>query len=465
MKMAVSLCGAILLAMPGLSGATDYPLAFKTLDAHQAFSTSFGILNYAMIQPAKPAGIVKAPPAMSQRPLYGTITAGSDQLLFRLDESKGTGRGYDRLIVDVNRNGNLTDDPVVSPASPTSGSVATPNSAIFGPIQAPDSLKIGTERPIFYAQVYVFVPAGTIGNLGVGSTVGEIIVKPGWYLEATVNAGGKQHKVDLVDADCNFKLGEVERPVNNQSALNAVGAGWLFEGGDRFVVDWDIARGVQSTVYDDQSCSFGPVLYLDGTPYKAALAADGKSLSLDAWTEPLAELAVPHSEQISSLHLAWEKSPGNWVLIRPGVENGVAKVPPGNYRLYSLVLKAKTASGDSLVMSGIKRLPGASIKAVAGQAALLKCGAPLDVNLTCPSLAGLGSVSSGATVLGALSQGLLGQAGAMRSIQATLLGAGGETYSVPYLMGGNGALRQPPEPTFTVYLEGKKVDSGSLEYG
>ena len=52
-------------------------------------------------------------------------------------------------------------------------------------------------------------------------------------------------------------------------------------------------------------------------PSKAALAADGKSLSLDAWTEPLAELAVPHSEQISSLHLAWEKSPGNWVLIRP----------------------------------------------------------------------------------------------------------------------------------------------------
>ena len=42
------------------------------------------------------------------------LRPGPGQLLFRLDESKGNGQGYDRLIVDVNRNGDLTDDPVVS---------------------------------------------------------------------------------------------------------------------------------------------------------------------------------------------------------------------------------------------------------------------------------------------------------------------------------------------------------------
>ena len=120
LKITASL--ALLLAMPGLSLATDYPLTFKTLEAQQAASFNFGTPIYSMIQTGKPAGIVKAPPAISQHPLYGTIAAGRDQMLFRLDESKGTGQGYDRLIVDVNRNGDLTDDPVVSPAPPARGS-------------------------------------------------------------------------------------------------------------------------------------------------------------------------------------------------------------------------------------------------------------------------------------------------------------------------------------------------------
>jgi len=465
MRTTVSLCGALLLAMPGLAVATDYPLAFKTLDAQQAVSFNFGSTTYAMIQAGKPAGIVKAPPAVSQHPLYGTIAAGPDQMLFRLDESKGTGQGYDRLIVDVNRNGDLTDDPVIRPVPPARGLpvISTLQQSIFGPIGAPDSLKIGADRPAFYAQVYLFMPPGAVAATGPNSTAGEIIVRPGWYLEAMVDAGGKKHKVDLVDADCNFKIGDAARATSYQSGLNASQANWLFEGGDRFLVDWNGSASIQSTLFDDQSSSFGPILYLDGKPYKATLAADCKTLSLDAWTEPMAELAVAHAEQISSLHVAWEKAPGDWVLLKPSVENGTAKVPPGNYRLYSVNLRAKTASGDSLVMSGTKRVPGASIKAVAGQATLFNCGAPLEVSVTAQPVRGVTSTSSG--VLGSLATALLGQSGPAVSIQATILGAGGETYSVPYLMSSNGGLRQPPGPTFAVLSEGKQVDSGSMEYG
>ena len=76
-------------------------------------------------------------------------------------------------------------------------------------------------------------------------------------------------------------------------------------------------------------------------------------------------------------------------------------------------------------------------------------------------------------MFGALAQGLRGQSARAQTIQASILGAGGETYSVPYLlggngallMGGNGALRQPAAPTFTVLADGKQVDSGNLEYG
>ncbi len=459
MKKSLFLCGALLLAVPGLSPAADYPLVFKTLDAQQAMSFPSGSTIYAMMQAAKPAGLHKAPPAVSQHPLYGQIAAGSDQLLCRLDESKGTGQGYDRLIVDVNQNGDLTDDPVVNlvPSAMHQGVVSAPQQLLFGPIQAPDNLKIGADRPVFFAQVYMFMAAGISAAAMPNATVAEILVRPGWYLEATVNVDGKEHKVGLVDGNCNFRIGDPERPVTSRTGVNGSETSWYFQGGDRFLMDWGRAGGMQSSVLEDQSRSFGPLLYLGAKPYKVAVAADSKSLSLAPWTEPLAELAMqPGGEHISSLELAWEKAPGDWVLLQPGVENGKAKVPPGNYRLYSLVLKGKTAAGDSLIMSGIKRAPEGTVKAVAGETTPLKCGAPLQINLS--------SVPTRAA--GGLLQGLFGQAGPAQTIQASILGAGGETYSAPQLMGARGMGRPPTGPTYAVLTtEGKQVDSGNLEYG
>jgi len=448
-----------LLAIPGLSMATDYPLVFKTLDAQQAMSFPSGSQAYAMMQAVKPQGLLKAPPAVSQHPLYGRIEAGSDQLLFRLDESKGTGQGYDRLIVDVNRNGDLTDDPVVSlvPPARRAGAASSPQELLFGPIPAPENLKIGSDRPVFFAQVYMFMAAGLSSAAMPNATVGEILVRPGWYLEAAVDVDGKHHKVGLVDANCNFRIGDPERPVTSRSGVNGGQTTWYFQGGDRFLVDWDRSGGIQSSVLEDRSCSFGPILYLDAKPYKVTLAADCKSLSLDPWAEPMAELALqPRGEQVGSLEVAWEKTPGDWVLLQPGLDNGKAKVPPGNYRLYSLNLKGKTASGDFLVMSGTKRAPEGAIKAVAGQTALLKCGSPLQINLTSvPTRSSTG-----------LLQGLFGQAGPAQTIQASILGAGGESYSAPYLMSAKGALRPPTGPTYAVLTaDGKQVDSGNLEYG
>lgn len=450
-----------MLALPGLSAATDYPLMFKTLDAQQAMSFAPGATTYAMIQTVKPAGIVKAPPATSNHPLYGEIAAGSDQLLFRLDESKGNGTGYDRMIVDVNRNGDLTDDPVAGLVPRANGLAlfAGPTTMLFGPIQAPEKLKIGADRPVFYAQVYLFMAPGSISGTSLNSTVGEVLPRPGWYLEAKVEVNGKQHKVDLVDANCNFHLGDPERPTKYQSGVNASESSWLFSGGDSILVDRDGSGGVASTLVQDQSSSFGPVFYLDAKPYKVTLSADFKTLSLDAWPGPLAELALqPHGEQVSSLDLAWEQAPGDWVLLHPGVEKGKAQVPPGNYRLYSVQMKAKTASGESLLLTGTKRVPEGGIKAVGGVTTPLQCGAPLQIVLTAQATR---AASSGG-ILGSL----FGQAGPAQIIQASIVGAGGESYSAPYLISEKGALRTPPGPTFAVLTaDGKQVDSGSLEYG
>ena len=467
MSKMMMFCGAAVLALPNLLVAKDYPLAFKTLTAQQAMSFPAQANTFAMLKAAKPASLLKAPPAVSQRPLYGELGAGTNMMLLRLDESKGNGRGYDRLIVDFNRNGDLTDDPEAS-CTPTPGRALASVSlqqVQFGPIQAQESLKIGSDRPVYFAELYLFTQSGTSVSLPPNTTLGELLWRPGWYMEATVEVASKTHTVDLVDGNGNSRLGDAGRPITYLTGTNGGETNWMFEGGDRVLVDCDVTGRISNILVENQSAPFAPILYLDATPYKASVAADGRTLTLDAWTDPLAELAIqPHGDQVASLQVAWEKTPGNWILLRPDLESGKTKVPPGNYRLYSANLKVKTASGDYLIMSGTKSAPGGSIKAGAGEATPFKCGSPLQIGLT--SQATTSSPSSSSSLLGALAESLFGQSGPAQDIQATLVGTGGETYSSPYLTGGQNLLSTPPAPTFAVLnTDGKQVASGSLEYG
>ena len=67
--------------------------------------------------------VQRYPPFESSKPLYGSLVVGTqpgrrDSGLcypFAVDESAGTGQGYDRLYFDNNRNGDLTDDGYKAP--------------------------------------------------------------------------------------------------------------------------------------------------------------------------------------------------------------------------------------------------------------------------------------------------------------------------------------------------------------
>jgi hypothetical protein len=72
----------------------------------------------------KPFAEVKSYPAFaSKKPVYGSVRFAADYgqtnggllFYFAMDESKGTGKGYDRLYFDLNRDLDLRNDPVVMP--------------------------------------------------------------------------------------------------------------------------------------------------------------------------------------------------------------------------------------------------------------------------------------------------------------------------------------------------------------
>ncbi|MGO8927100.1 MAG: hypothetical protein ACLQU3_09455 [Limisphaerales bacterium] len=449
-------CGLVAIAAVVAASGEDFPLTFRTIPAKDVMSFPGGAGTYGQLGLAQPAKLRKEPKAMSRHPLYGVCraTPTGPAFLFRLDESKGDGKGYDQLIVDMNQNGDLSDDPVaqraVLPADRRAGSLVQ---MLFGPIQAPADKALAGGRPVYFAQVYIFNREFlTSGRANPEIMAGQLMLKAGWYLDTTVTLDGLKQRVGVFDGDCNLRLGDVSRP---QTFTNRGEKSWYFQGGDSFLVGTDGSGGLENEAFPSEACAFGPILYLGAKAYKVALAPDCKSLRVEPWPEALAEVALrPRGDQVRDVTLAWEQPGGQWQLIRPTVAEGKVMLPPGNYRLYACSLVGKGAARDQVMVSGMQRIPQTPVSIVAGKANILDCGAPLDIKVTAAKVS--------ASNQDFLSRDGLDSLYALR-INANVVGAGGEIYSS--FQKGDGFRSQPPKPTFTIVQAGKTVVNDNLEFG
>jgi hypothetical protein len=447
--------------MVASASGEDFPLTFRTIPAKDVMSFPGGSGNNGSLLLAKPTKLKKEPKAMSRHPLYGECrdTTTGAALVYRLDESKGDGKGYDQLIVDMNQNGDLTDDPVAQRAVlPSERQTVSPDQLLFGPIQAPADKAIAGGRPIYFARVYIynrqFLSSGQEAR---NMFIGQLMLKAGWYLDTTVELNGRKQKVGVFDGDSNLRLGDVSQP---QTFTSNDEKSWYFRPGDYLLVDTDGSGRFENNLFQSEACPFGPILYLDGKAYKVTLAPDCKSLRVEPWSEPLAEVALrPDGDQVKHLTLAWEGPNGKWQLIRPAVTGGKVMVPPGNYRLYACSLVGGSGSRDQVMVSGMQRIPQTPVSIATGQANTLDCGGPIQIKVT-------------ATKARAGTSGMLIEDSSNASanseptlrINANLAGSGGEIYSAFYK--GDRFQSKPPKPTFSiVQAGGKTVASGNLEFG
>jgi hypothetical protein len=445
------------------TAAGDFPLTFRTIPAKDVMAFGGGSGSYGMLSLTKPAGLKKEPKAVSAHALYGQCRESRDAaaFLFRLDESKGDGKGYDRLIVDMNQNGDLTDDPVIEREVLSKERKETPpDQVLWGPIPAPAGQKVAGARPVYFAQTYIFngeLLRRDLGTRNVNIPIGQLRLKAGWYLDTTVELNGVKQKMGVYDANSDLRLGEGPQAVTYTNQGEKL---WYFTDGDSLLVDADGSGTFDNDVFQSESCAFGPIVYLGATPYKVALAADNTSLRVEPWTEALAEVAlVPHGDQVRSVTLAREQPDASWQLIRAGTADGKIKVPPGNYRLYACDLLGKAALREQVMASGYQRTPRKPVSFTAGKGNSLPCGAPLEIKVTAekakPRLPGF--LSREPTDSKVDSEFEL-------SVDANVVGAGGEVYST-YLKKEK-SWERPPKPAFTIAdAQGKKVKDGNLEYG
>jgi hypothetical protein len=448
-------CALVTVAAIINASAEDFPLTFRTIPPQDAMAFPGGGGGRGWLRTAKPPRLKQEPKAVSHHPLYGEYGDGSEvgAFLFRLDESNGDGTGYDRLIVDMNQNGDLTDDAVSKRVPmPDERGRTQVNQPFFGPIQAPPGQTIAGGRPVYFAEARFFgLPVTASARLPQRPDVGLLIVAPGWYLETKVKLDGLEQRVGVLDADCNLRLGDVPQQVifTNRGQTN-----WAFRSGDRFLLSTNGSGAFRNEAF------FGPILYLASKACKVGLSADNRTLQVEPWPEPLAEVALqPRGEFVYHLTLAWQRPDGHWQPLRPTVTGGKVLVPPGDYRLFASTLLGKGAAGGQVRLDGFQRTPQTPVRVDAGKVNTLNCGAPLQIKVTANAASGP-TPGTWEKFFRRIAPG----SGATLSINATVSGAGGEEYV--NIFAGEDYKSRPPKPTFSiVQAGGKTVATGNLEYG
>lgn len=458
MKRAVCLFSLVAFATGYSLLGVELPLEFKSIRPSQIKNFPGGFGAYGQLHLKVPVALKKQPKAKSKFPLFAefdNVGSAEQRLIGRLDESKGDGKGYDELLLDLNRNGDLTDETVIKiPAAAKSSDEMLE----FGPVKIA-GVTICSGTPTFYGSVYL-ANAEILRSRNTTMDrenffAGQLMLRAGWFLQTKVTLDGSSHLIGIYDANFSGRLGELPKPYTYERDDQK---NWYFNPGDALLIDADHSGGFTTDPFGAELCAFGPLLYLGPNPMQVKLGPDYKSLSLLPWQDPLAEVALGSKpKQVRSVTLAWKKGTDDWQLVRPAIVDGRIKVPPGEYRLYTCSLMEQSSPGNGVMVSGYQNIPKDPVRFEAAKPNLLKCGGALDVKVTATKRKPQPWEPAARSSQASDSEFVL-------TINANVAGAGGEIYS----SFGAGAKfdNRPAKPTFKVTGPGgKELVSGDLEYG
>lgn len=468
MKRTILTLAIVPLVAAATAVAVEYPLELKTMTREEALTCPGGYGGYGTLMTRLPAP-VKTPEAKSAHPLLARVDSrgGSpdtkssrENPVFFFDESEGTGKGYDRMIVDLNGNGDLTDDPVVKCVPRDSQQDEDYPRAWFGPVELPPEFAVGQWRPRFYAEVYIYNrEILKMANANQQFPIGRLQLRTGSYLEASVELNGVKQKFGLIDGNCNFRLRDNSQMIKvNRSADRA---SWYLAPGDFFLRDRDGNGRFERTMTGNDAEPFSRLAYFGTQPFTVAVADDLKSVRFEPFAGPTGKLKT--KPELTDLTLGWEAATDQWEALTPVAENGVVTVPAGQVRVSNLTAGGRTAGGKWL--KTLSYDTGDKTFAVeAGGETTLEFGTPLKLEVTCAKGREEGESAGGA--IGAVRR-LFGGSGSqpatVLNMNVVIQGAGGERYSSFVEEGAPGAL---PPPKFEIADSGGKViESGNFEFG
>jgi hypothetical protein len=348
---------------------------------------------------------LKLPTLKSGEPVYLTAALGNGPDAARalvLDESGGTGTGYDLLYADANNNRDLTDDRPVH-------RLQRQGRPLFGPLAL--LVRINGHTQLYHAAVEASTrgPAAeyTLKNLG--------------YYTGRARFGDRSYTVGLVDTNANGIYGDPFRELSPEGGRM----------GDQFLVDVNDDGSFEGGMIPKETLFCGKCIAVDGRFFELAMEPDGSRVRVAPAQVKLAALKADYPS--FSMLLA-----GDHGVFPVEGRNGEIRVPEGNYRILLWSIEHRAMEGTWRAMGGSWNGGAPEVRVNEGGGATFKLSVPL-----------LAKVGSQPTTPGSLDFSL------------GLTTSSGESIAD---LGVDG--RRPPEPILRITDEdGKEVAVLKFHYG
>ncbi len=290
--------------------------------------------SYRNVSHERPEGL-ELPEFKSESPAFvrweSPMAAGGGLWIALDRQGEGRGRQYDCVWVDSNGDGSLRDE------KPVAGWNTTDNYVYIGPVRV---LFAGEDGPVTYHLNFQIYESGERAWLSISSGC--------WY-EGTIEVDGQRKHCVLIDQNCNGRFNDVGPEAHNC---------------DRIRIGSEV---VQDTKY------IGRFIEIDEKLYYQEAAADGAYIKLRRADDVKYGTArLPAA--ISGLRVGGENG-----LFTPKPEEGVVRLPVGEYVVQEWVAERKDQSGATWKLIGSGRV---KLQINEDSTASLDVGEPIIADLT-----------------------------------------------------------------------------------
>ena len=361
---------------------------------------------------------------------------------------------YDRLYIDSDHDGDLTDEKVVEAGSTRNANANTYFSTSFPRIDVP--IEIESEK-LDYAFVLEVTAYGAETHGYVNSSFRAAACR-----EGEITLAGKKHRLLLLDFNGNGRFDD--QPELNASIRTSDNRVYA-SSGDRLYVD-PVLEATYRNPYDITSGNdiyeVSRLIQVDGRFHELSISPSGDKLTLEPSKIPVGYVTNPTQDFSAVLY-----GDQGIVKIRSD-ESGKAVLPVGSWKLMNYTLdrtgfqQAKQAepAGLSSVLEVLSDALGPTVEARAPHSTIVAANATSKYEAV--------EVKDGQTVelpFGPPYRPTVDvqyrQGADQVSLGMSLIGSAGETCSTMQING-----TQPGKPKFTITTaDGKTVAEGEFEYG